>query len=221
MTEPQHRICRLADEAAAADDPEAALRILRELREELVEFERSRVAEALGSGSSFSTIAGALGVSRQAAHRRYRDLVPSDTDEPVPLSSHARHVIHLAREEAASAQAPAIASEHLLLGVLRGGGGATHALEAEGVTAERARACLSAGDGATNGSAPQREGTGRAVMAEASKIARARQARYVAAEHIALAALNDADGGALRAITALGVTPAAVRDRLGCEARRS
>ena len=75
MTEHRHRICRLADEAAAPKKPQAALRTLRELREELLELERSRAAEALRNGSSFGDIAKALGISRQAAHRRYRGLL--------------------------------------------------------------------------------------------------------------------------------------------------
>lgn len=216
MTESQHRVCRLAEEAAATEKPEAALRILRELHEELVELERARVSAALRSGSSFGTIAAALGISRQAAHRRYRDLVPAAGNEPVPLSSHARRVLHLAREEAAATEAPAVASEHLLLGVLRGGGGVSSALEAEGLTAERARGCVRSMDGTADGPTERTDGASRAVLAQATEIARARHAHYVEADHIALAALDGPDGGALRAIAALGVTRAAVRERLGC-----
>src|SRR4051794_3338563 len=141
MLETRHRISRLADEAAEANDPEAALRAVRELQEELGEIERARVAEALRAGCSFGGIAKTLGISRQAAHRRFRDLTPADGD-PVPLSSHALRIVQLAIEEAASSGARRVASEHLLLGVLAGGGGAGQALEAEGVTADAARRCL-------------------------------------------------------------------------------
>lgn len=211
MTSSQHRICRLAEEAAATSEPEAALEALRELRDELAGFERSRVAEALRSGSSFGTIAKAMGISRQAAHRRYRDLAPT-SDEPISLSSHARRAVQLAGEEAAAAGAPGVASAHLLLGVLRSGGGVSRALEAEGVSHAAARRCLSA-DATPHGA---EDGAGRAVLVDAAEIARARHSPCIEVDHIVLAALNGADGGALRAITALGVTPAAVRDRLGC-----
>jgi hypothetical protein len=213
VTHHRVEICRLADEAAAADGPESALRTLRELRAELVAFERSRAADALRSGSSFGDIAKALGISRQAAHRRYRDLAPKAGD-PLPLSSHARQAVNLAREEARASGTPELGSEHLLLGVLRSGGGASSALEAEGVTADAARGCL-AGSGRRTATrdAGSRGGT---VLAQAAEIAGARNARYVEADHIVLAALTDPDGGALRALTSLGVTAAAVRDRLGC-----
>lgn len=215
MAKPSQRICRLADEAAATSDPEAALEKLRELREELAAYERSRVTEALRAGSSFGAIAKALGISRQAAHRRYRTL-GSAGRRAVPLSSHARHAVHLAREEAAAAGARGVASEHLLLGVLRSGGRACRALEADGVTAEAARACLRAGGEAAHPLRREQDGAGRTVLAEAAEIARAREASFVEAEHIVLAALNGRDGGALRAITALGVAPAGLRQRLAC-----
>ena len=79
----QHPICRLAEQAAGADEPEAALQALRELRGELEDLERSRVEDALRNGSSFGAVARAMNISRQAAHRRYRDLVPA----PLPRLS--------------------------------------------------------------------------------------------------------------------------------------
>ena len=56
-------------------DPEPTTRSrLTELRRELDELERAHVGRALQSGSSFADVARPLGISRQAAHRRYRDL---------------------------------------------------------------------------------------------------------------------------------------------------
>jgi ATP-dependent Clp protease ATP-binding subunit ClpA len=124
--------------------------------------------------------------------------------------------VHLAREEAAAGGASHLASEHLLLGVLRSGGGTTAALEADGITVQAARRYLRARNGTGRDGKEKRGGSARAVLSTAGKIARARRARYVEPEHIVLAALFCADGGARRAITALGLTPAAVRARLGC-----
>jgi len=192
-----------------------ALERLRELRDELVAFERSRVSHALRTGASFGSVAKAMGISRQAAHRRYRDLAPpSATTKPVALSSHARHAIRLARDEAVAAGAPGVATDHLLLGVLRSGGGTSSALEAGGLTVDAARTCIRAHPG--NPSNPPDGTATRAVLAEAAEIARARHAGYIGPEHLALAALNGSDGAARRALTALGVTPAAVRERLAC-----
>src|SRR3954471_9679033 len=64
----------LVEEAARAPDPCAALRALTTLRREVDELERRQVALALAAGRSFADVAQALGVSRQAAHRRYRHL---------------------------------------------------------------------------------------------------------------------------------------------------
>jgi ATP-dependent Clp protease ATP-binding subunit ClpA len=162
------------------------------------------VEDALRNGSSFGAVARAMNISRQAAHRRYRDLVPAPR---LALSSHARRAVQLAREEAHAMAAPDLAGEHLLLGVVRSGGPAARALEAEGVTADATRACIVPSEGAV---------AGAALLQRAAGIAAARDASEVEADHLVLAALSDPHGGATRAITALGVTPAAVRARLGC-----
>jgi Clp amino terminal domain, pathogenicity island component len=213
----EHRICRLAEEAASAEDPEAALRTLRELREALEEVERSRVEQALRAGRSFSVIANALGISRQAAHRRYRDLAPGGARR-VWLSSHALRAVQLAREEAAAMGARAVATQHVLIGALRSGGGPTIALEAEGITADAARDCVAAkghGDGNGNGAPRGRaDATVRAVLQDAVGIARARHGDAVEVADLVLAALRHPDDSARRAITALGAAPAAVRERL-------
>ena len=209
MREARHRICSLADEAAEASEPLEALQKLRDLRAELDAFERSRVLDALRGNASFGAIATALGISRQAAHRRYRDLAPK-APERVALSSRARRIVQLAREEAASAGARGVASEHLLLAVLRGGGSPAAAIEAGGVTADALRACV------RSDSPPRRPDDAREVLAGAAEIATARRSRYVEPEHIALAAINARGGGALEAVIAAGARPEPVRERLAC-----
>lgn len=194
--------------------PEAALAKLRELREALGGFERERVADALRSGSSFAAVARAMGISRQGAHRRYRDLAPM-ANENLRLSSHARRAVQLASQEADGAGAREVASEHLLLGVLRSGGSTSRTLEALGVTTEATRRCL-ADSVESDERIAKEDHAGRSVLAQAAEIAAARDAPYVEPEHIALAAVDAVDGGALRAITAIGLTPATVRERLGC-----
>src|SRR3954453_15783019 len=114
-------ICRLAEAAADAAEPEAALETLTRLRREVDEFERQQVARALTAGRSFKVIARALGVSRQAVHRRYQDLTPHRMTRGVQPSPELRLAIGYAKAEAEGRGPPAGAAPHLLLGILRGG----------------------------------------------------------------------------------------------------
>ncbi|MEU8221439.1 hypothetical protein [Kribbella sp. NPDC048915] len=69
----------------AADGPEllAALTAMRELRDQLTEWEPALIAAARACGVTWSEIAPALGLtSRQAAERRYLRLTPSPGEVP-------------------------------------------------------------------------------------------------------------------------------------------
>jgi ATP-dependent Clp protease ATP-binding subunit ClpA len=211
------RICQLAEQAANEDDAESALRVLRELRQELDEFVREQVARALRSGRSFGDVARALEISRQAAHRRYRDLAPESPPAPprrlVPTDA-TRAVLRVAHEHAAALGQP-LASQHLLLGVLATDSQAAQALQADGVTLETARALARAGE------ASPADGDGgsaalRRMLRAAGRVALARGDAQLAPEEVLLAALGDADDGARRTLAAVGVSPAMVRQRLGC-----
>ena len=68
------RIIALLERALTVPEPVQGLATLTELRSELDELERVHVGRALQSGSSYADVAAPLGISRQAAHRRYRDL---------------------------------------------------------------------------------------------------------------------------------------------------
>ena len=211
------RICQLAESAAGDDDAESALRILRELREELDEFIREQVARALESGRSFGDVARVLEISRQAAHRRYRDLAPEAPPTParrlVPTDV-TRAALRVAREHAIALGEP-LASQHVLLGVLATDSEAAHALHADGVTLETARSCAGAGE-----ARPADDGDGsaalRRMLREAGRVALARGDAELGPEEVLLAALADRDDGARRTLAAVGVTPAMVRRRLGC-----
>jgi len=98
-------------ERALTAEPTASLRALNVLRQELEALERHQVARALQDGQTYTSIARALGISRQAAHRRYRGLAAG----PPTLSSDARDALVRAREEAARLGSRSIDGEHLLL----------------------------------------------------------------------------------------------------------
>ena len=89
------RLVELLEHAVRASDPEVALHALSALRRELDAFERVQAWRALDAGSSYGAVARALGISRQAAHRRYRDLAAAT--EPPPGAARARAAARRAR----------------------------------------------------------------------------------------------------------------------------
>jgi hypothetical protein len=209
LVEHGRHICELAQESAAAEDAEAALRALRELRSELDGFVRAHAKRALGAGRSFSDVARALGISRQAAHRRFRDLAPAlppDSKSRLVATAGVRRAVALARREAAGGSP---GSEHVLLGILQTDSAATRALRSEGVTLERARACVRRPrpDGSQ-----RNDGNGiRRILQQAGRAVLGRGDAELDVDELLRAALADPDGGARRTLQAAGVEPASLR----------
>ena len=214
MDEHAKRICALADDAANAEDGLSALRMLSELRSEAEELAKAHVERALASGRTFADIARALGTSRQAAHRRYRHLAPERTLESSPrlaASAVARHAMRLARENAVAEGAP-LGPEHVLLGILGTDCDVSRTLVAEGVTLDAARACARATD--RDGDGGDSSTNVRRMLTEAGRVAVSRGEDQLGVEQLLLAALDDADDGARRTLTALGVSPESIRVQL-------
>src|SRR4051794_14359043 len=140
-------ICRLAEEAADAPEADVALQRLTSLRQELEGVERQQVARALTAGGTFGDVARALGISRQAVHRRFRGLSPRRSRSRLAPTPEVRLAIGYARAEAAELGAPTLTPELVLVGILRTGDrrGAS-ALAAAGVTLEDMRRHLSRAD---------------------------------------------------------------------------
>jgi hypothetical protein len=210
------RLEELLEHALHAPEPDASLKALKALRGELETFERVQVWRALDRGSSFGDIARALGISRQAAHRRYRELAGA-TEPPgrVRISPEARAAVQLAGEEAVALGASRVGSEHLLLGLLRvGDERAAGALKAEGVSITAARACAQTTVGDT-GPAPGDTVTAyaREVLGAALRHA-ASDGGVIDVADLLVAALERPGGGACRTLEALGVSANAVRARL-------
>ncbi len=226
------RLRELVEHALRAGQPAAALRAMTALREELDAFERLQVARALDAGQSFTDVARALGISRQAAHRRYRDLagvsLPDERAEQgrLVVTSEARAAVTLAREEARAMGARAVGSEHLLLGIIRSRvPSVSRVLDAGGVTLADARRCAQPTlvDGAPpvgpplDGEARGPRGISayaRAVFDHALRTAVKRGDGYVGVDHLLLASLEDPNGGACRTLAELGVDPDALREPL-------
>jgi hypothetical protein len=66
----EHIMSTLAD-AASSDDPIVALRAIEKLRKEVDRVEAVAVRRARNANASWQLIALALGVSKQAVHKKY------------------------------------------------------------------------------------------------------------------------------------------------------
>jgi transposase-like protein len=217
---------QLARETVQIDDPETALRALTALRRELDATEPEIVRRALQARSSWSQIARALGISKQAAHRKYRHLFEQSdaaTDQPIAVSEEARQCIQFAREEAKRLAQPSVATEHILLGILRcQGSRALEALNAEGVRLEAARGCLQTTMPGVPLSSLEQPAEDYAVSAHVRRIVEGsrREARdhgedSIAVEHLLLALLSDSRNGAVQTLEQLKTTSERIRRRLG------
>src|SRR4051794_34401828 len=77
-------ICSLAQQASAAASPDEALQLMCDLRAAIDAFERRHVARALTAGRPVACVARALGVTRQSAHRRFREIIAPRTRDGRP-----------------------------------------------------------------------------------------------------------------------------------------
>ncbi|MFT4232489.1 MAG: hypothetical protein QM606_06925 [Leucobacter sp.] len=76
---------QVAEVAADTRDPRAGLRAVASLRALTERLELAQVEAALRAGMSWQDIAAALGVSRQAVHKKYARRI--DPSIPVPRRS--------------------------------------------------------------------------------------------------------------------------------------
>jgi hypothetical protein len=215
--------------AISTDDPDDALRAITALRGELDRLERDAVACARVAGASWSTIADALNITRQAAQKRHR-AAPQPNSTPAPMrtvlvTAPARMAVRLGRQEARAMGADVVGSEHLLLGILRSGGHqAARVLNEVGVTLEDARAAAQPTlvDGKSHLEPAGKDGISayaRAVLEQSLREAVARGEGHIDVEHLLLALLREDVGGAARTISELGIDPDAVRERLAVAPR--
>ena len=118
-------------------EPGQRLAAMAALRRELESMETELAGEALRSGLTWREIGEALGVSKQAAHRRHSGGVarlsrsvarPRQAISGMAVSAAARRAFHAAGRRAASRGEPEVGAEHLLLGLLESGDEATVAL---------------------------------------------------------------------------------------------
>jgi Clp amino terminal domain, pathogenicity island component len=219
----------LARRATRTLNPEAGLRALTALRARLNELEMLQVSSAVESGLSWSEIARALGISRQAAHKRYSRRAGNEGIPTRPrrmlVTAEARNAVKFAREEARALGAQVLGTEHVLLGILHcERSHATWALRALGARLEDARAAAEAtvapcedpppGDEprhpAWRGISPH----ARLVLERSLEEALERGEGYIGVEHLLLALLREDHGGAAQTLERMGIDPREVRSRL-------
>jgi ATP-dependent Clp protease ATP-binding subunit ClpA len=226
----------LTRKAGRANPPDHGLKAIRQLREELETLERHHVAAACDEGWSWSKIAGALGVSKQGAHKKHaeavralrkqRDMEAVPTDARVVVTAEARDAVRLAREEAQFVGSRVVGTEHLLLGVLHA---AEESPEVEvlhhlGVDLEAARGCLqptmaeedraiavTASDTAAAAAATGVSPLARACLEQSLRETIRRGDDHLGVEHLLLALVSRTDGGAARTLEQCGTSAETVR----------
>jgi ATP-dependent Clp protease ATP-binding subunit ClpC len=195
---------------------------LGSLGDRLVTFFVSAAREA---GCSWSQIGGRLGVSKQAAQqgfvappkRRFgrRRPPPPQAAPFAGYGGRARQVVMLAQDEARALRHDYVGTEHLLLALLREGGGtAARALVRLGVTADLVRAqvedIVGRGTAGAAGEAPLTPRT-KKVLELALREARHLGAERVGTEHVLLALVREGEGLAAQILVRLGADLASVR----------
>jgi ATP-dependent Clp protease ATP-binding subunit ClpA len=226
----------LVRRAGATSRPDDGLPAIARIRKELEALERHHVATAIVQGWSWSRVAEALGVSKQAAHKKHAAAVKALTaDETssiggatVTVTGQARASVGFAREEARLAGSEIVGTEHLLLGLIRAATPpVTTVLDAAGVSLRSARMALQPtrideeGDAAAGARktarAAARTGVSplaRSCLEQSLREAVQRGDRHLGIEHLLLALLAREDGGATRTLEALGASPARLKREL-------
>lgn len=131
----------------------------------------------------------------------------------------ARHVLVLAREEAAALKRPHVGTEHLLLGLAKEPDGiAAQALERVGITYEKALEVVAGmaegeqeAEAVANISFTPRT---KRVLENALREAMQMGQSYISTEHLLLGIVREGEGGAIDAMAKLGVEIDAVRSAL-------
>lgn len=234
-------LTELARTAARLERPEEGLRAIEGLRRALETLEQSHVDNAVRAGLPWSRVAAALGVTKQAAHKKHAARVRAkESREPVPegerarlvVTGRARRSVRTARQEAESLGQRYLGTEHLLLGLLRDRDGlAAQALESLGVDGERARDAVErlvsrsghSLEGASPSSAvPSSSPPGKFPISTSAREAMEQSLREAVrlgsgqldVEHILLALLRAEHGAASRVLTSMSLSPIVVEQRL-------
>jgi ATP-dependent Clp protease ATP-binding subunit ClpA len=170
------------------------------------------VDQARRSGASWSQIGSAMGVSKQAAQKRFVGAAP-DSPDFTRFTQRAANVITAAGRLAAAGGGGLIIPAHLAAGLLAEPQGiAALVIAAAGLSAEQVYEAVGAGPAAPAGNAKAGDlaevafsDAGRAALKEALKVALRLGHNYIGTEHLLLGLLQ-IGGRVPEALAALGLT---------------
>jgi transposase len=227
-------LVRLSQQTVEADDPGAALRAAAQLRAQLEELVLDRVEQAVEEGWSWSEIAATLGISKQAAHKRYADRLrrvrslasrrrrrntpAAPAGEQIVVTAHARRAVRAAQIAALALGHDEVEGAHLILALLADRDGVSaRALTELGIDFDRARdhvASLDLPGGRFSSHELNASVAGQIPMSAAARAAFKQSLReatrlghlHLGPEHILLGLLRDQKGTAVALLASLGVT---------------
>jgi hypothetical protein len=184
------------------------------------------VDQARKSGASWTEIGASMGVTKQAAQKRF---VPKETafaallDDILPgqaftsrFTDRARRALEAARQEARDHGHNYVGTEHVALGLLHEGL-ALQAIEALGVPAATAREALVATLGPSVDANPtdlHLTAKSRKALALTLREALLLGHNYIGTEHMLLGVLDEGEGLGATTLISLGITPDTTRDWL-------
>lgn len=209
-----------AAQKALGADPGSGLTAVRQLRQELESAEEAQVANALAAGWTWASIGRALGVSRQAVHRRFSHCKPAPLVPTIPLvSASVRVALVLARTEASARGDVLVGTEYLLMALLQQGEGrAATALREAGAQLRLLRVVADEQAPHDICSVPPSQigMTSRVSTALdfAAQLAQRMGEKRMSDHHMLAALLRDPDSGAVALLCATGVDPADVLEGL-------
>ena len=182
-----------------------------------------------------ATALESLGISLEAARQQVEEIIGRGQHTPsghIPFTPRAKKVLELSLREVQQLGDNHIGTEHILLGLVREGGGVGAqilvklgtelnqvrrqviqllTLPADGARTSTASTEVPAAEATTPLHAGQGE---RRAIVLAQEEARMLSHDHVGTEHLLLGLLHDSEGGAATALTALGISLAAVRQRI-------
>ena len=182
------------------------------------------VDQARRSGASWTEIGKSMGVTKQAAQKRF---VPKGPSEPSALdpsqgfgrfTERAKHVIVAAQEAARHAGHDYIGTEHLVLGLLTEPEAlAAGAIVAQGVSLDKVRQTITAAFGPTTASVPELipyNPEARKALELTFREALRLGHNFVGTEHILLALLEQEEAAGYEVLTGLGISKEAAEAQI-------
>jgi hypothetical protein len=171
------------------------------------------VDQARRAGASWTDIGQHMGVSKQAAQKRFVPRVPEDIDLSDTaafgrFTVRARKVVEAAQEEARTALHGAIEPEHLVLGLLHAGGIAAQIFTEAGAGPDAIRAAVATPGGQKRplkGHLPVGPATKKTLQLAVREALRLGH-DYIGTEHILLGLLSDDQDPTAAALAGLGIT---------------